>query len=93
VQYYDAPGPLDLAETARWMDQRLEELAREVDARVVADAKERNGARLARLSNGRRTWRVKLLVHGKRLYTVTTSSPDASPDGDRFLASFALVPD
>jgi Zn-dependent protease len=93
VQYYDAPGPLDAAETTRWMDQRLAELAGEVSARIVAEGAESDGARLARLSNGRRTWRVKLLARGKRLYTVTTSSPDAGPDGDRFLASFALVPE
>ena len=93
VQYYDAPKPLDAAEAKRWMDQRLDELARGVHARIVADGVEHDGTRLARLSNGRRVWRVRLLTSGKRLYTVTTSSPEAGPDGDRFLASFAVVPE
>jgi Zn-dependent protease len=93
VQYYDAPKPLDAVEAKRWMDQRLDELAREVHARIVADGVEPDGTRLARLSNGRRVWRVRLVTSGKRLYTVTTSSPEAGPDGDRFLASFTVIPE
>ena len=91
VQYYDAPAPLASDDTARWMDERLEDLAHQLDARVVADEVEHDGTRVVRLSNGRRVWRVKLLAHGNRFYTVITSSPDAGPEGDRFLASFALL--
>ena len=73
------------------MDERIEDLAHQLDARVVADEVEHDGTRVVRLSNGGRVWRVKLLAHGNRFYTVITSSPDAGPEGDRFLASFALL--
>ena len=93
MQFYEVPKPLDADEARRWMDQRLDELARETNARIVDQGIEQDGTRVARLSSGRRVWRVRLVAHGKRLYTVTTSGPEAGPDGDRFLASFALVPE
>jgi hypothetical protein len=91
VQYYDAPTPLMSDDTARWMDERLNELARQLNAHVVGSSMEGDGTRIARLSNGRRLWRVRLIARENRFYTVITSSPFPGPEEDRFFASFALL--
>jgi Zn-dependent protease len=91
VQYYDAPSPLMSDDVARWMDERLDQLSRQVDARIVATSTESDGTRVARLENGSRVWRVRLVARGNRFYTVTTSSPPPPPEKDRFFASFALL--
>jgi Zn-dependent protease len=92
VEYYDAPAPLDAEGLARWMDERRDQLAAQLEARVVADRGAPGGVRELRLETSRRVWRARLVARGARLYTVTTSSPEATPEGDRFLASFSLLP-
>ena len=91
VQYYDAPAQLMSDDISRWMDERLEQLSRQVDAPVVASSLEGDHTRIARLQNGRRVWRVRLVARGNRFYTVTTSSPEPGQEADRFFASFALL--
>jgi hypothetical protein len=91
VQYYDAPAPLMSDDTARWMDDRVDELARQVGAQLAGSSMQNDGSRIVRLSNGRRVWRVRLVARGNRFYTVVTSHPIPGSEADRFFDSFALL--
>src|SRR5438067_1346578 len=91
VQYYDAPAQLMSDDISRWMDERLEQLSRQVDAPVVASSPEGDHTRIDRPQNGRRVWLVRPVARGNRFHTVTTSSPEPGQEADRFFASFALL--
>jgi hypothetical protein len=91
VQYYDAPAPLMSDDSTRWMSERVDELAHQVGGQLAGSSMQEDGSRIVRLSNGRRVWRVRLIAHGNRFYTVVASHPIPGSEADRFFDSFTLL--
>ncbi|MBI5496224.1 MAG: site-2 protease family protein [Deltaproteobacteria bacterium] len=92
VAVVDAGGPVNAAD---WL--ALSRAEHQADMHMTVASQEAvvvsgvPGVRLV-LRNSYRHAVLLQLVHGTRLYTVATSAPDADdPDGQRFLASFALT--